>query len=208
MYDELELVNHILQTSGESPTATLVTQHPSVVAARLRLATVNKDFQSRGFWFNREQAIKLLPNAEGRVVLPAETLSFVVNQWSLSQLPDRMRSRFVKRGQFIYDTYEHTNILNTPVWADIILLLDYSDLPAQAAKYLKALAAEQAYRADDGDMQVFQSLQIDRRTAWNELFAEELRATSPNQLASQEARNLRYSRDGTRNPIIPGGLYR
>jgi len=208
MYDEKELVNFILQKCGESTTATLETSHPSVLDARNRLADADKDFQSRGWWFNKEQSIKLLPDTEGRVQVPAETLSFVVTQCSLMQLPARDRTRFVKRGNYIYDTISHTNQLNVAVWADIVIRLDYSDLPAQAATYLKWYAAEQAFLADDGDASVYRLIQQETAKQWALLFAEQLKATTPNVLNTQTAYALKSSRIGSsRDPRIIGGTF-
>jgi len=207
MYDERDLVNFILQKCGESPTPTLETSHPSVLAARTRLADADKDFQSRGWWFNKEQSIKLIPDSEGRVQVPAETLSFVVTQCSLMQLPARDRSRFVKRGLFIYDSYAHTNVLNVAVWADIVLRIDYADLPAQAATYLKWYAAEQAFLSDDGDANVYQLIQRETAKAWALLFAENLKAVNPNALETPAAQSLRFnSISSSRDPRIIGGM--
>lgn len=197
MYTELELVNHVLQTLGEENTPTLDTTHPAVVQARNTLASYNKEFQQRGWWFNTEYGVKLLPNSEGKVRLPTDTLEFQVTQCILMARMPSQKVRFVKRGQFIYDAQEHTDILNCAVWADIVLLLDISDLPAAAGNYLKHFTAESAFLADDGDIQVHAKLQQKTLVAQAELKQSELTCTGANQFESPHMLAFRQSALGS-----------
>ncbi len=190
MYTELELVNHILFTLGESTTPTLETQHPAVQNARAILMSYNKEFQGLGWWFNRELNLKLLPNAEGKVRVPTEALSFRVTKCVLEARSPAQKARFVKRGNFVYDTLEHTDVLNCAVWADIIVLLDYSDLPQAAGAYLKHWAAEQAFLADDGDIQVKRELGINTATARAMLKQEEMKSIGVNAFDRPMAQQL------------------
>lgn len=180
MYTELELVNHILHTLGEENTPTLETTHPAVVQARNTLVSYNKEFQQTGWWFNKELNVKLLPDNEGRVRLPSDTMEFRVTQCLLMARMPGQKIRFVKRGRFIYDAYEHTNILNCAVWADLTVLLPIEDLPAAAGNYLKHFAAESAYLADDGDLNAHSKLQQKTALAWADLKAAQIKATGPN----------------------------
>jgi len=205
MYTELELVNHILQTLGETNTATLATNHPAVIQARTTLAAYNKEFQGMGWWFNKEKNIKLLPDAEGRVRVPEETLNFKVRECSVW---NGQGTRFVKRGNFVYDTEAHSNILNVAVWADITLLLPYEDLPAAAGTYLKHFAAESAFLGDDGDLNQHGLLVKLTQDAWGELRKDELRSVGANALASPMSAWLLSrprSRSNATNLAIIGG---
>jgi hypothetical protein len=205
MYDEKDLVNHILFTLGEDTTPTLTTQHPAVLSARTFLSSIDKEFQGRGFWFNRERSIKLLPDSFGKVRIPDETLSFVITNCVTVTQPDKERTRYVKRGGYVYDAYNHTNILNTALWADLVIRLPIDDLPPTAASYLKALAADRAFLASDGDVQVYRELQRQTALAWNLLFAEELKASKLNALTTPSAAKLRYSIGSSPNANLLGG---
>lgn len=206
MYTELELVNHILSTQGVATTPTLNTQHPAVLDARAWLATSSKEFQGIGWWFNRERGLKLLPDVNGRVRIPTETLTFQVTACALATQSPSEKQRFVKRGQFIYDNILHTNQLNVAVWVDICILLDISDLPSSAGSYLKHYAAEGAFLADDGDIQVHNRLQVETAKAWAVLKQDELKAVSANALQSPGAYQLLMTPGyTTANPNIPGG---
>ncbi|QOE32103.1 tail adapter protein [Rhizobium phage Palo] len=191
MYTELELVNHILKTLGESVTPTLVTQHPAVLQARTALALTNKEFQSSGWWFNKEKNLKLLPDSDGRVRIPDETLEFAVTKCLLDERMPSQKQRFVKRGDFVYDVEKHTNKLSTAIWADITVLLDVSDLPAAAGTYLKHLAAQTAFLDDDGDTSVYRLLTFETDRAWGMLKQAELKAVAANQFESPHALALR-----------------
>lgn len=206
MYTELELVNHILETLGEDTTPTLETSHPAVVQARSRLTSDNKEFQGKGWWFNKESNLKLLPDSDGRVRIPDETLTFRVTSCSLWARD--IGTRFVKRGDFVYDTVEHTNILGVAVWTDITILLDIEDLPPSAGTYLKHFAAENAFLADDGDLGSHARLIRLTQAAWADIRNDEMKSVRNNALGSpfgKAVMNYPRTRQGTRNPIIVGG---
>lgn len=205
MYDEIELVNHMLTALGKSTTPTLETLHPAVIKARAVLMSYNKTFQGRGWWFNREFALKLLPDNNGRVRLPDETLTFTVTQCVTA--PRNTAARFIQRGHFVYDTVEHTDVLNTAIWADITKLLAYSDLPASAGAFLKHWAAQEAYLADDGDIQVYARMQTTTLQMEVQLKQDQARSINLNALNTPFGQQLRSRGYGGRgqNPNYIGG---
>ncbi|QIG73202.1 tail tubular protein A [Rhizobium phage RHph_I40] len=209
MFSELEIINHILRTLGESITPTLETQHPAVQQALDTMRACSKEMQSRGWWFNKEYNMKLLPDTDGRIRLPDETLSFAVTKCVLEGRMPLQKQRFVKRGQYIYDMNEHTNKINTAIWADIVLHIPIEDLPATAGAYLKHWAAETAYLPDDGDTTVYRLIQQETAKSYALLMADELKSVSANALESPHALNLRMGVNGyggySRNPMYPGG---
>lgn len=191
MYTELELVNHILQVAGEDQTATLNTSHPAVVAARQALMSYNKEFQGRGWWFNKETAVKLLPDSDGKVAVPADAISFQVTGCVLNRSSPWEKHRWVRRGNLIYDTIKHTNIIDMAIWADLIKLLDYVDIPPAAASYLKHLAAERYFLDVDGDIGQARELSVRTGRAWAELQREQLSVLGTNGLDTTTGRRLR-----------------
>lgn len=207
MYTELELVNHILHTRGEDTTPTLETTHPSVVTAKQTLASFNKEVQGKGWWFNTDYAVKLLPNVAGKVVVPAGVLKFTVTRTVQDAASPKDKLRYVRRGGFVYDTWDHTDVLNRAVWADLVVLLDYEDIPEAAGSYLKHYSAAQSFLADDGDVQ--QKRELDRlvQEAWAFLRKHEIDAQATNALESPAAQNLLYGPGAGygRNPYFIGG---
>lgn len=209
MYDELEIVNHILATLGESTTPTLDTAHPAVTQARSVLQSYNKEFQGYGWWFNKELQLKLLPDIDGRVRIPDETLLFQVTQCALEARMPACKARFVKRGKFVYDAYKHTNVINCAMWVDIVTLLDIDDLPASAGSYLKHWSAESAFLSDDGDLGVHQRLAIKTSDAWAMLMKDQIKAMGANALESPFAMRMRAADrslgGGDRRGLFIGG---
>jgi hypothetical protein len=204
MYTELELVNHILHTLGESITPTLETQHPAVLSARSVLTSVNKEFQGDGWWFNKVFNVKLLPDSDGRVRIPAETLMFKVTRCVMDmQMPGR-KQRFVKRGEFLWDNHLQTDNIGTAVWADYVELIAIEDLPTNAGTYLKHYAAERAFIDDDGDLNQHTELKRRSAMAYSKLKSDELKSIQANALESPFAMKLLY---GPRGGATQRGLF-
>lgn len=192
MYTELELVNHMLHVAGEDSTPTLDTTRPDVVVARQTLASYNKEFQGQGWWFNKEYAVKLLPDSDGKVQVPNGAIQFKVTNCLLQNSSPVEQARFVRRGGWVYDTVRHTDIIKMAVWADLVMLLPYEDMPPASAAYLKHLAAERYFLDSDGD--VAQSREIQQRTmrAWAMLQQEQLQTLGVNALNTSTGRWLRH----------------
>jgi hypothetical protein len=202
MFDDNTIVNHILTTIGEGGVSTLNTLHPSVANAKRILNTEDIAFQARGWWFNKELAIKLAEDSEGRVSVPADALAMTVS--GIGQKSATEKLRYVKRGNFIYDTYTHTNVINCPVYVDITVRLSISDMPPAAVNYLMHKCAEVAYVADDGDEQKSNRLREYRAEAWQLLKAQELQVLGANALDNTVATSMRdYT--GYRVALYGGG---
>lgn len=211
MGTELQIVNAMLSTVGEMQQVTLETSHPSVVTARNILQADNADIQGKGWWFNKEFNLKLMPDDTGEVLIPAEALDFALAQSILRRTPVNQRNRYVKRAGKVYDTHEHTFNIGCPVHADIVTLLAIEDLPAPAFNYLRHVASHSMYVADDGDQQKLMRLEDRVNIAWADLKSAELQAIAPNALHSPSADNLLYriGQGGQpSNPVFPGGTWR
>ena len=189
MFDENTIIDHILTTIGEGGVSSLSTLHPSVAAAKRILNTEDIAFQSIGWWFNTERELKLAVDELGRVEAPADALSLTVSRLEDKSQVEKLR--FVKRGKFIYDTYKHTNVLNQPVYVDIIVRLPIADIPPVAADYLMRQCAKVAYIADDGDSFKTNELERQRMEAWQRLSAKKLTTVAVNALDNPIAQRLR-----------------
>lgn len=170
--DRKDIIDHMLSVIGEGAVSSLATTHPSAINAMGILNTEDLEFQGRGWWFNTEYRLKLVPDEIGRVSLPSNTLDCALSDVSI--LPSAEKNRYVRRGSYIYDTIKHTNIINTSVYVDLVLQLEIEDLPTVAASYLNRKAAQEMYLDDDGDMQKLNELGRRRAEAWQTLKAKEL----------------------------------
>ena len=57
---ELDAVNSILMSVGESPVNTLTTQSPEVAIAQTTLRQITREIQAEGWSFNSEQSVKFI----------------------------------------------------------------------------------------------------------------------------------------------------
>lgn len=210
METKLDLVNHLLQVVGERRVTTLETGHPSVVQAIQALDSWNKEFQGKGWWFNKNRDVKLLPTNTGEILVPATALEIQVTKYINDNLSPYNKVRYSRRGNRMYDTWENTYTIGNPIWADITILLDIEDMPQVAASYLKHLAAQNYYVDDDGDLNKASKLEERTMIAWHALKAAQLRIESTNALDSPSAQQLLYriGQSTTHNPVFPGGRYR
>ncbi len=128
---ELEAVNIMLTNIGESPVSTL--EDEDVVDAGIAkniLASVNREIQSRGWWFNTDVNYKMICNTKGEVVLPLNTLKVDTSG------SHRLSHDLVQRGSKLYDRKNHTFLINETIEASLVVGLDFYDLPETAKRYI------------------------------------------------------------------------
>lgn len=197
METKLSIVNHLLQVTGERRVLTLETGHPSVVQAIQALESWQRDFLGKGWWFNTNKAVKLLPNNLGEILLPTECLSFRITKGQLDwQAPDN-KQQYVKRGNRLYDSWNNIYTFNKALYADLVIWLDVEDLPQVAASYLKHWTAGEYYVDDDGDLNKASKLAERTMMAWHNLKAEQMRVESTNALDSPAAQQMLYRINNT-----------
>jgi len=133
---ELEAVNVMLSMIGESPVNTLEDDNVvDATIARTILGSVNREVQSNGWNFNTEIGYPILKDNEGKFPVPANTARIdTVNTVESSSATDY---DLVLRGKYLYDRKNHTYSPDTTkVTVDIVVLLDFEDLPETARRYI------------------------------------------------------------------------
>lgn len=129
---ELSAVNILLVVIGDTVVNDLEVTNADVSAARVVLADTRKEILSVGWWFNSETGFVLTPDTDGFINLPANTLD--VDSTSSGDA-------FVSRGGKLYDTANHTYTFTQPVTVDIVLDLDFPELPRAAYQCVTAQAS-------------------------------------------------------------------
>jgi hypothetical protein len=126
----LDAINTCLRGVGLSPVST----EESGSEAADALATVNqasRSVQAVGWWFNKEYNWKLTPDSVGKIDVPQNVID--INEWNASR-----ECSLTVRGDFIYDTYNHTYDLSDLVNADgkiefvFAVEIPFNDLPEPA----------------------------------------------------------------------------
>lgn len=133
---ELVAVNLMLSSIGEAPISDLTTQNTADVAlARSILDRTNVSVQSKGWHFNTEYEYNLTPDVSGNLNLPANCVR-VDTDPSETQTYD-----VTQRGLRLYDRANHTYVFTAAIKVEMIVLLDFNDLPEAAKQYITIKAA-------------------------------------------------------------------
>lgn len=204
-----QIINHMLRTLGEGGVSYDQSLHPTVQLCNGTLDTVSSEVQGRGWWFNKEYGLVLVPDNRGEVIVPPEALDMTVT--GVANLGPSSKSRLVRRDGRIYDTVAHTYQLNRQVQVDVTMLLSIDDIPAVAQTYIQHKAAETVFLDEDGDAQKLQKLEQRTAFAWQALQAQQLKNIATNALDRTHAQTLNAGwRPGGqgRNPNFIGGRIR
>lgn len=205
--DRATIINSMLSVIGESGVSASTSTHPSVQTASRILDAEDLDFQQAGWWFNREYKLTLVQDADGRVAVPAAALECSISNIQCKLPVEKLR--YTRRGNFIYDTYKHTNVIERSLDVDLIVRLSIDALPSAAASYILHKARETMYIDDDGDTFKTQILQQETVKAWARLQAVKLRIEATNALDTPYAQTLLSGMGSgvTRNPNLIGGRF-
>ena len=138
---ELEAVNVMMSHIGECPVNTL--EDDNVVDATIAqtiLGSVGREVQSQGWYFNTEIGYPIVKDSDGKFAVPVNTARVdAVNTATSSTHSDL---DLVLRGGFMYDRRNHTYTpdANT-ITVDIVVLLDFTDIPETARRYITLRAS-------------------------------------------------------------------
>jgi len=189
---ELDAVNLCLFVVGESPVDTL--DEDTLPESQMALKVLREEsraLQTKGWSFNTDRAVKLIPDATtSNVALPANTLATVL-------APKFRGYGFVVRNNAIYWSINQTFAIPYPIWADIVLLLPFDQMPEYARWYVAVRAARRFQDAQLGDGALHQFEDKDEEAAWSEFQSREAEDAEYNVVGdSPSVRNIvirRYS---------------
>ena len=182
MTTTLEIINAMLAVNGEAPVSSVNSTDPAAIQAKNALTLIDRAVQARGWWFNTEPKLRLLPlDGTGEIVLPQNTLQVD---------PVSSRLDYVKRGTRLYDRTNSTFDIGAEVVVRIVLRLDIEDLPENAATYLRCKAVKEHYTDDDGDEQKIKRLEDRENEAYAFLQREHLANSNVNNKLSPLGQQL------------------
>lgn len=188
---KIDVVNDMLSSLGEAPVNTLDDEHPLIASCLSKLTIANNREQSKGWWFNTE-LVKLSPDQQdGCIYLPTDTLKVDPTDRTLHLA---QRGRKLRR---LDSQSVNPEIFTTDVVVQLVRLIPFEDLPAQAQLYVSYGAQLDFHRSMDGDTTKIQLLSDAFRDARVTLNAEHIRAVDANLLRRT------FSTD-TSNWMFPG----
>ncbi|MDW9519130.1 phage tail protein [Sinorhizobium meliloti] len=183
---ELEAVNEILATGSESPISTL--EDNVIIDASLAMNTLRAtsvEVQTRGWNFNTEESWKIAPDNAGEIRLPLNTLK-------VDTVGESAGLNCVQRGQRLYNKGDHSYNFDGPVTVDLVVGLDFEELPSTARLYITIRSARKYQDRYFGDPNTHSYTQQDELIALSAMMDEELQSTDPNMLSdSQFIQDLR-----------------
>ena len=136
---KLEAVNTMLSTIGEAPVNNLSSGLVDAETAETSLNNVSRSVQSLGWNFNSEPDYTVAADTDGNVVLPQEVI-----RADLANSETKYRkstNEYVQRGNKMYDKVKHTFNIGKELKLDVVVLLDFEDIPEVARRYVAVKAA-------------------------------------------------------------------
>jgi hypothetical protein len=171
----LTVVNDMLGTMGEAPLNAIDDPHPYRAAALSILDRVNREFQARGWWFNRE-ALTLEPGAlDSSIYLPGDTINV--------RTEDR---NFVQRYRRLYNLDGGTYVFEKAQDVTLIRLVPFEQTPELYAAYAACESVMRFQKRYDGDSEKTRQLNKELLDARVAAVAEETRQVGANLIESNE----------------------
>lgn len=139
---ELDAVNMLLLSIGQSPVNTLIVQSIKDVAfAQLTLHNTSREVQSKGWWFNRERNVPITPDINSNLLVPSSTLDIDCED---------QREELIQRGAKLYDMANHTFVIpRSTLKFNLVSFLAWTDTPQIFRNYVAVRAGR-----------IFQSQQV------------------------------------------------
>ena len=181
---ELQAINVMLAAIGTRPVNSL--GEFGLTDANIALETLtntNREVQSRGWWFNRAYVVQLNPDVDGYITLPLNTLRVAASKPTAAFAGETRL--VVVRGTKLFNIGANTFIFSTPVNVELTSLLDFTDLPEVARRYIAVRAARvfQAYSLGDADAGSFNDAY--ERESWQIMEDEQATSTPSSMFATR-----------------------
>lgn len=178
---KLAIVNRCVATMGELPVDSIGSLYGYGAVALAYIEEQLTTLLQRGWWFNKDYAVELLPTVgTGDVTLPGDCLSVTPQD-----------PRYVPRGTRLWDTTDHTFAIGKKVVADVTRRLSFDDLPGTAQDYISALVVQTFQINYDASSSKLQQADRDVKVAYVAFNSEHIKASRCNMLESGAVGRLR-----------------
>ena len=139
---ELDAVNSILMSVGETPVNTLTVQSPEVAIAQKTLRQVCREIQAEGWSYNTENEYPIDLDTNNQCIIPNNVLQLDLNIFQHGKDYDVVR-RSDNGVMKVYDKKNHSFTFEncSKLYFDIIWMLDFEDLPQAFKDYITIRAS-------------------------------------------------------------------
>lgn len=141
---ELDAVNIMLSTIGESPVSSLSADQSTVDVslARQILREVSVNVLEEGWQFNTEKEFPMTPEADtGFISIPADCIQIDASTSTPISGNSYGNRDVAMRGGKLYDRTARTFVFTGSLTVDMVILLDFQDMPQAARHYITIRAA-------------------------------------------------------------------
>lgn len=166
---ELDAINILLAAIGTSPVNNIATVNTDAVMAKNYIHNALKEIQTEKWYFNTEDNYQLIPDINNEIHLADN----IINIDSIGRFGEN--TNLIPRGKKLYDRLNHTYKIQNPITANIILCLEFDELPETAIQYIIAKAARKYQEELLGDPSLRTWTKEDEATARGRLIDEDLR---------------------------------
>ena len=139
---ELDAVNSILMSVGETPVNTLTVQSPEVAIAQKTLRQVCREIQAEGWSYNTENEYPIDLDTNNQCIIPNNVLQLDLNIFQHGKDYDVVR-RSDNGILKVYDKKGHTFTFEncSKLYFDIVWMVDFEDLPQAFKDYITTRAS-------------------------------------------------------------------
>lgn len=179
---ELDAVNNIIGTIGESPINSLETlQNVDAINALRILREISRQEQARGWSFNTVEAHTLTPDTYSKHIPWSDSYLF---------LKGTNGEKLVRSGDYIKDLANNQIKFSSPITATAVLLVPFEYLPEAMRSFIVTKAAHSFQSRYFGDDSLNQITQQDVQVAWQYLMEFEVDNNDYNLLNHQHVQEL------------------
>ena len=141
---ELDAINSILMSVGESPVNSTTVQSPEVVIAQKTLQQVCREVQTEGWKFNTEQQYPITLDTNNHCIIPNNVLQIDANHFKHLNDFDVVRKKDSGIWK-LYDQVKHRfNFENTSegkLYVDVIWMVEFEEMPQVFRDYVTVRAS-------------------------------------------------------------------
>lgn len=178
----LDAINDMLAAIGEAPVNTLEdSQNVDVENAIRVLERVNRQVQSKGWSFNHIDATTLNVDITTKRIKWQDDLLYLVGTDG---------TKYIQRGDYVYDFDNQTDIFRSDIEVEVIRLVDFDYMPPVARDYIVAKAARIFQTQTLNDDAIGQNLMSQEQEAWAALQEYEMKLGDYTMFSVQPVQNL------------------
>lgn len=180
----LDAVNKVLAVTGDSPVSTLDDSYIQSRIAQQMLERATRDVLAQGWWFNEDENVTLTPDINGFITLAPNVIK-------VSVIGDN--GGIIQRGSKMYDRANRTYVFSESIPVDMVINLEWEELPQVARAYITDLACVRFNNNFYGAEDVKRVLEAELANSELEVKKADVDARDVNLLSNTRVNNIAFN---------------